>query len=339
MHTYGAIRYYQFGNPPDVLQLIYRRILKPGAGEVLVRMTARPINPSDLIPVRGAYPHRISLPCIPGYEGVGIVEAIGPSVDPSLLGKRVLPLRSEGTWQERVVASSELVIPVPNDLDDDIACQLYINPVTAWVILTEALRLQPGDFVAVNACGSSIGRIFAQLSAILGYRLIAITRSSRHTQELLSLGASHVIDTSDPNTPSIREAVFSITEGRGAAAAIDSVGGADGEQLAYCTCAQGTVISIGLLSGQPVHWGEVSRASKTAVQLFWLRNWVRDASVHTWHDTFGQLIDLIQHNRLRLSRISERYELAQVKHAVIAAEASASKGKVLLVDADNKSII
>ncbi|NOU91640.1 zinc-binding dehydrogenase [Paenibacillus sp. LMG 31456] len=335
MHTYGAIRYYQFGNPADVLQLVYRRIPKPDAGEVLVRMTARPINPSDLIPIRGAYSHRIPLPSIPGYEGVGIIEAIGPSVDPSLLGKRVLPLRSEGTWQERLIASAELVIPVPNDLNDEIASQLYINPVTAWVICTEALRLYPGDFMVVNAGGSSIGRIFAQLSVILGYRLIAITRSSSHTQELLSLGASHVIDTSKPNMPSVREAVLTITEGRGAAAAIDSVGGAEGEELAYSTCTGGTLISIGLLSGIPVHWGEVSRASQTAVQLFWLRNWVREASVGKWHETFGQLIDWVQQNRLRLSGISQRYELAQVKQAVFAAETPARQGKVLLVDACN----
>ena len=50
----------------------------------------------------GSYAHRISLPTIPGYEGVGIVEDVGTYVSQDLIGKRVLPLRGEGTWQEIV---------------------------------------------------------------------------------------------------------------------------------------------------------------------------------------------------------------------------------------------
>jgi NADPH:quinone reductase-like Zn-dependent oxidoreductase len=302
----------------------------PSAGEILVRMTTRPINPSDLIPIRGAYSHRISLPSIPGYEGVGVVEAIGPSVHPSLLGKRILPLRGEGTWQEYVTAPAEWAVPVPDALDDDTAGQLYINPVTAWVICTETLRLKPGDFVAVNACGSSIGRIFAQLSAVLGFRLIAITRNASHTQDLLTLGAAHVVNISDTGTPSIREAVLDITDGRGAAAIIDSIGGAEGEELASCTRAGGIMVSLGLLSGTPVHWGEISRAVRAEAQLFWLRSWIRNVSVRKWHETFEHLIHLVEHRELRLADISGRYGLAQVKQAVQAAEAPAKLGKILL---------
>ncbi|MDF2960383.1 MAG: quinone oxidoreductase 1 [Paenibacillus sp.] len=335
MPASAVIRYYQFGNPADVLQPVYKRIRMPGEGQVLVRMTARPVNPSDLIPVRGAYPHRTPLPSVPGYEGVGTVEAIGPSVAPSLLGKRVLPLRGEGTWQERVIASAGLAVPVPDSLDDDTASQLYINPVTAWVICTETLHLTDGDFLAVNACGSSIGRIFAQLSAVQGFRLIAITRNARHTQALQELGASHVINTAEADAPSVREAILTITGGRGAAAAIDSVGGTEGEELAYCIRPGGTVLSIGLLSGIPVHWGKVSKEANTAAGLFWLRNWVHQTSVRKWHETFGKVIELVEQKKLRFSGISGRFDLAQVKEAVLAAESPGRQGKILLTSRVN----
>ncbi|KAA0777771.1 hypothetical protein DN392_07180 [Bacillus sp. BB51/4] len=70
------IQFHKFGNPKDVLQVEYKNIEPLKENEVLVRMLVRPINPSDLIPVTGAYAHRIPLPNIPGYEGVGIVEDV-----------------------------------------------------------------------------------------------------------------------------------------------------------------------------------------------------------------------------------------------------------------------
>lgn len=65
-----CIKFYEFGSPKDVLRVESKNIQSPKDHEVLVRMLARPINPSDLIPIRGAYSHRVSLPNIPGYEGV-----------------------------------------------------------------------------------------------------------------------------------------------------------------------------------------------------------------------------------------------------------------------------
>ncbi|PEK03108.1 hypothetical protein CN690_08830 [Bacillus wiedmannii] len=94
------IQFHEFGNPKEVLQVEYKNIEPLKNDELLVRMLVRPINPSDLIPITGAYAHRIPLPNIPGYEGIGIVEDVGAGVTRDLIGKRVLPLRGEGTWQE-----------------------------------------------------------------------------------------------------------------------------------------------------------------------------------------------------------------------------------------------
>ena len=91
---------------------------------------------------------------------------------------------------------------------------------TAWVTCTETLNLQRNDVLLVNACGSAIGHLFAQLSQILNFQLIAVTRNSKHTEELLQLGAHHVIDTST----ALYETVMTLTNGRGADAAIDSIG-------------------------------------------------------------------------------------------------------------------
>lgn len=153
------IQFHKFGNPKDVLQVEYKNIEPLRDNEVLVRMLVRPINPSDLIPITGAYAHRIPLPNIPGYEGVGIVEDVGAFVSRDLIGKRVLPLRGEGTWQEYVKTSADFVIPIPDTIDDFTAAQMYINPLTAWVTCTETLNLKRNDVLLVNACGSAIGHL------------------------------------------------------------------------------------------------------------------------------------------------------------------------------------
>lgn len=323
-----CIKLYEFGSPKDVLRIESKSIEPPKDNEILVRMLARPINPSDLIPIRGSYSHRFSLPNIPGYEGVGIVEDVGPLVSQHFIGKRVLPLRGEGTWQEFVKTSSEFAVPIPNSIDDFTAAQMYINPITAWVVCTEVLKLKPNDVLLVNACGSSIGHIFAQLSIVLGFRLIAVTRNNKYTEELLHFGASYVIDTSKNH---LNEMVLQLTNGMGADAAIDSVGGSAGNELAYCVHPNGNFLTIGLLSGIQVNWAEIINKAKVNANMFHLRNWNKNVSADKWQETFNHLINLISDKKLRLMTVDSQYDLLNVKRAIEVVESSKmTKGKVFL---------
>ncbi len=322
------VKFYEFGSPKDVLKIEYTKIEPPKDHEVLVRMLARPINPSDLIPIRGSYSHRISLPNIPGYEGVGIVEDVGRLVPPNLIGKRVLPLRGEGTWQEFVRTSAQFAVPIPDFIDDYTASQMYINPITALVICTEVLKLSPHDVLLVNACGSSIGHILAQLSRIIGFRLIAVTRNNQYTEDLLNLGAWYVIDTSkDP----LHETVMELTNGIGAAAAIDSVGGLSGTNLAFCVHPNGKFLTIGLLSGIQVNWTEIINKAKVNANMFHLRNWNAQVSTDKWQETFRTLITLLRDKRLSLMMVDSIFDLLDVEKAIDAVEgAKKTKGKVFL---------
>ena len=323
-----CIKFYEFGSPKDVLKVEDKSIEEPKDNEVLVRMLACPINPSDLIPIRGAYSHRISLPNIPGYEGVGIVEDVGSLVTPNLIGKRVLPLRGEGTWQEFVKTSVEFTVSIPDSIDDFTASQMYINPITAWVTCTEVLKLRPNDVLLVNACGSSIGHIFVQLSKVLGFRLIAVTRNNKYTEDLLHLGASNVIDTSKV---SLYETVIELTNGMGADAAIDSVGGSSGNDLAFCVHPNGNFLTIGLLSGIQVNWADIVNKAKVNANIFHLRNWNKNVSVNKWQETFNHLIRLINEQKLRLTMVDSKYDLSDVIKAIDVVESSkTTKGKIFL---------
>lgn len=188
--------------------------------------------------------------------------------------------------------------------------------------------MKPDDVLLVNACGSSIGRLFAQLSRILGFKLIAVTRNDKYTEELHELGAAYVIDTSQS---SLHDTVMEWTNGRGANAAIDSVGGIDGSELAFCVRPNGILLTIGLLSGQSVNWAEISQRTKVNVKMFHLRHWNQQASVQTWHETFNLLMGFIADERLMFMKPDSYYGLQDVQEAIRITETPVgNRGKIFL---------
>lgn len=328
-----CLQFSEFGKPQNVLKVASKTIHPPREDEVLVRMLARPINPSDLIPIEGAYFHRTALPNVPGYEGVGIVEDVGCLVPKSLIGKRVLPLRREGTWQEFVKTSAKFAVVIPESFDVFTAAQMYINPLTAWVICTEELVLGPNDTLLVNACGSAIGHIFSQLSKVLGFRLIAITRNDKYTKKLLKLGASEVINTS--KTP-LNQTVMELTNGEGADAAIDSIGGSDGNHLARCVRPEGIFLTLGLLSGIQVNWTMIHREMNVRGKLFHLRHWNKRVSIKDWQNTFEHVIKLVEERKLQLMKPRACYELSEIQAALRNLVSSdGNQGKVMLTNERN----
>src|SRR5262245_35807123 len=122
----------RFGDPAEVLQARDVPVPEPGRGQVRVRMIASPINPSDLLTVRGQYGTVPKLPATPGYEGVGVVEASGGGLLGKLrVGKRVAVINAKGgNWQEQVIVPARQVVPVAADVSDDQAASFFVNPAT-----------------------------------------------------------------------------------------------------------------------------------------------------------------------------------------------------------------
>ncbi|HLQ45904.1 MAG TPA: alcohol dehydrogenase catalytic domain-containing protein, partial [Planctomycetaceae bacterium] len=131
-----TVQFDQFGEPADVLRVQDLAPPQPQPGEVLVRMLLSPINPSDLMTVRGEYGKLPKLPCTPGYEGVGIVEASGGGLLGKLLvGKRVALLNGiNGNWQERTTALAKQAVPLPRGLPAEQGATFFVNPTTAFAM-------------------------------------------------------------------------------------------------------------------------------------------------------------------------------------------------------------
>src|SRR5262249_55862075 len=150
--------------PAEVLQVREVPRPEPGPGEVRVRMTASPVNPSDLMVVRGRYGRLPALPATPGFEGAGVVDAAGPGLLRRLRGlspgRRVAVLHGQGgTWREYVVVPARQAVPVPDDLRDEQVATFFVNPATALVMTQSVLRVPRGAWLLQTAAGSALGRM------------------------------------------------------------------------------------------------------------------------------------------------------------------------------------
>ena len=118
-----GVRLLAYDGKPESLAVVEIPVPQPGPGEVLVRIHASPINPSDLLFIRGIYGFQKPLPAVPGFEGSGTVVAAGSGILPALLkGRRVACTAADsnvpgGTWAEYLVTSAQLCVPLQKHVD------------------------------------------------------------------------------------------------------------------------------------------------------------------------------------------------------------------------------
>lgn len=323
-----AIRFHHFGPPAEVLQLDDLPEEAPGPGQVRLRLTHRPINPSDLLTISGHYGRLPRLPAVPGLEGVGRVEALGEGVAGWRAGDRAIPLGAGGTWRESVTVAADQLLPVPDAVSDETAAQFVVNPVTAWVMLEEELALRPGDWLAQTAAGSALGRLVIQLAQRRGYHTVNFVRRAEAVAELRDLGADAVFSSDEAE---IVARVRALTDGRGVAGALDAVGGETGALALRCLRPGGTLLVYGLLGGEPLplHNGEMLFRGLT-VRGFWLTHWFQHTPPARVQTTLRELMGLMAGGQLATA-VEATYDLADCRAAVAHAERPGRQGKIVLI--------
>ena len=278
--TRQAFVYEQFGSPLDVLRLAERPVLPLGLKQLRVEMSLVPVNPSDLIPITGAYAHRIQPPLVAGYEGVGRVVAAGPDHS-ALVGKRVLPLRGEGTWQTVVHCDVAHAVPVPDDIPDLVAARGYINPLAALTML----RLWPvsGKTVLLSGAGSSCADYLGHWAFKQGARrVVGIHRSDVHVARLKTLGIEPVSLGNQARIDAVA---------RDADVTFDALGGPVASRILELMGKGTNFVGYGLLSGKPVIAPESYEA---AFKRFHLRDHLATLSDRDWMASFDDLWPLLR---------------------------------------------
>jgi len=322
-----SVRFNEFGEPAKVLHVEDVPQPEPGDNQVLVRMRARAINPSDLLTVRGLYGALPKLPATPGLEGMGEVAAVGAGVQTVKAGQRVIPLGVPGTWQEYMLVPSMQLIPVPDSVNDQTAAQFVVNPLTAWIMTMEELAMAPGEWLLQTAAGSTLGRVVLQIARLRGFKTINVVRRREQVEELKGLGADEVICTDDED---IVDRVNAITGGAGIVKAIDAVGGETGAAAARALGRNGVMLVYGLLSLKPMalDTGRMIFTTST-IRGFWLSEWFRTAAPAKLMSVTGEMMRSMATNEI-VPPVEAEYPLADVLAAVAHAERPGRSGKVLL---------
>lgn len=241
-----AVVYRRHGAPRDVLEVIEADPGAPGPGEAIVALEASPVHIADLKCIRGEPSFRYPLPATPGFEGIGRIAALGPEAGPWRVGDRVLVWFATGTWREALRVKADTLHPAPAG-DAIQLCMLPINPMTAHLILEDAAQLHPGDWLIQNAANSACGLYLIALARRRGIRTVNIVRRA----SLLPLIEGAGGDVALVDGPDLAARVAAATGDARIRFGLDAIAGQATTRIAECLADGGTVLSYGMLSGEP----------------------------------------------------------------------------------------
>ncbi len=183
---------------PGALNLVDKPLPRPQRGQLLVKMHAAPINPSDLLFLEGRYGQKKTLPVVPGFEGSGTVVAVGSGLLPRFyLGRQVAcgaATEGDGTWAEYLLTTPLSCIPLRGKVSLDQGATMLVNPTTAYLLMQRARRV---DAVISTAALSQVGRMLHRLSQHYDVPIIHTVRRREQVETLRDMGATHVLNSSD----------------------------------------------------------------------------------------------------------------------------------------------
>ena len=243
------IVYHRFGNPAEVCRVeTVADPARPGPGEVLVEIIAFPINPSDLLVIRGVHRSRPSLPAQPGSESVARIVEIDAGVSELAPGDLVVPTARETWVQRRVLPATELlaVDPAADPLQ---LAMLRGLPGTAWFMLEDHAPREAGRWVLQTAANSGVGLSLATLARDRGLRSVNIVRRADAIDAVRAAGGDVVLLAEPAAT--LAERILAATGGERPRVAFDAVAGPDTRHLAASLADGAPIVVYGLLSGKP----------------------------------------------------------------------------------------
>ncbi|RAP30214.1 hypothetical protein DID78_02770 [Candidatus Marinamargulisbacteria bacterium SCGC AG-343-D04] len=293
---------------------------------VRLKIHFSPINPADINMMEGKYLLQPELPFVCGNEGVAEVIECGRSVTQLCVGDFVIcPFQNqdswEGFWKQEMVILEDYCIPFPEFFSLEQASMLSVNPVTAYLLLTQFVSLKPGDVIIQNLANSSVGRWVIHLAKLMGVKTINTVRSSDVVGELKGIGADSVIVEKDRFSANI------VQKGQ-CKLALNGVGGSSSREIAKCLAPYGTMVTYGAMSKEPVSLGNALLIFQNINCTGFNRSrWINETSMDDVKSVFKSLFELMP--SFFEIPIYDIFPLNQYENAIGAQLRGGRKGKVL----------
>jgi len=302
----------------------------PDRGEVLVKMAASPINPSDLAFISGGYGFKTGFPVIPGNEGSGAVVASGGGfMGRRLVGKRVAcfaRIGIGGAWAEYMVTNASHCVPVRKDTGSEQAAMALVNPLTALAFINIVKRGRHAAFLN-TAAASALGRMLVRLGKRIGIPLINVVRRENQADELRKLGAEYVLVSSEEG---FEERLKALSHELGATLFLDAVGGSLLGQLVLAAPMHTTILAYGRLSAEPciIEPGALVLQHKSIVGFF-LSEWVKTRNLMQLLGDLRKVKKMLDSDMK--TDIKHRMSLNQADEAISTYKTEMTGGKILLM--------
>jgi len=300
----------------------------PGAGEVVVDVTAAGVNRADTMQRRGLYPPPPGVPPYPGLECSGVISSIGDGVTGHHVGERVCALLAGGGYAGQVGVPAGQLLPVPQQMSGQEAAALPEVACTVWSNVFMIAGLQPGETLLVHGGAGGIGNFAIQLAKALGAKVIATAGSPEKCKACLEIGADRAINyRSEDFVAACREA----TGGKGVDVTLDMVAGDYTERNIAAAAEEGRIVQIAVLGGAEVKIN-IARVMMKRVTLTGstLRPRTREAKAGFARALEAKVWPLLASGKVRVV-MDSTFPLAKAADAHRRLESGAHVGKVVLV--------
>jgi len=188
--TYRALMLAKKGGP-DALQTVELPVEPPGPGLLRVRVRAAGVGSTDLMVLAGNYRYAPKIPFVPGYEGAGVVEAVGADVTGFEVGQHVGALTVYGAFAEVLMREAEHFLPIPDGVSDRDAAAVILNYGTAWQMIHRSAKVRAGQTALVTGAAGGVGTAALQLLRLAGVKTYGAASASKHPT-VRSLGATPI---------------------------------------------------------------------------------------------------------------------------------------------------
>jgi NADPH2:quinone reductase len=300
-----AIQIQEFGGP-EVLGLVEVDDPAPGEGQVVVEIARSGINFADTHATRNDYLAEQSLPLVPGAE------ISGRTAD----GRRVAALLGSGGYAEKALVPESLLIPIPDEVDDDQAAAMLLQGLTAMALVRRCARIEAGETIVVEAAAGGTGTLAVQIAKRAGAKVIGLASSAEKRA------------TVDSRSESLGEEIRAANGGERVDAVLHMSGGAAFGAELDVLAPLGRMVVFGIASREQreVSTGALLRGSK-AVIGFWLLHLLarRDLAA----PMIGELLGAVAAGELEVT-VGGVYPLSEAARAHEDLIARRTSGKLLL---------